>query len=139
MVFPEKMTIDTHAITIVPRYCETDQAGVVHHTVYPIWFEMGRTELLRVNGIAYKELEKAGIFFVVVDLSVKYRRPAYYDEQLTLSTACSRVTPARIEHSYVLQRQSCKTTLSEGKSTLACVDKQGKIQKIPKFMYSDQH
>ena len=138
MVFPEKMTIDVHTITIIPRYCETDQAGVVHHTVYPIWFEMGRTELLRTNGVAYKDLEKAGIFFVVADLSVKYRRPALYDEKLYLITTSSKATPARLEHTYVLQRQTCKTILAEGKSTLACVDKHGKIQKIPDFIYSNQ-
>ncbi|MHC4372792.1 MAG: acyl-CoA thioesterase [Planctomycetota bacterium] len=57
--FPDCTRIAEHTIPIVPRYSETDQAGVVHHTVYPVWFEMGRTELLRVNGLAYSELEKA--------------------------------------------------------------------------------
>ncbi len=89
MQFLEKTTINSHKITIVPRYCETDQAGVVHHTVYPIWFEMGRTELLRANGLVYKDLEKAGIYFVVVQLNVKYRRPALYDEKLELTTTTS--------------------------------------------------
>ena len=63
MDFPEQVAIKSHTITISARYSETDQAGVVHHSVYPIWFEMGRTELLRVNGLAYKDLEAAGIFF----------------------------------------------------------------------------
>jgi len=57
MEFPGRTTIHNHTITIVPRYCETDQSGVAHHSVYSIWFEMGRTELLRVNGLAYKNLE----------------------------------------------------------------------------------
>jgi acyl-CoA thioester hydrolase len=67
MDFPERLTVYSHSITIVPRYAETDKGGVVHHSVYPVWFEMGRTELLRANGLAYKDLEKAGIFFVVVE------------------------------------------------------------------------
>ena len=135
MDFPEKTSIDSFAITITPRYCETDQAGIVHHTVYPIWLEMGRTELLRANGLAYKDLEKAGTLFVVTDISVKYRRPAFYDEKLELATSCTKITPARVEHSYILTRQSTGLLLAEGKTTLACVDAQGKLQRMPKFMY----
>jgi len=101
MEFPGRITIWSHKIAIVPRYAETDQAGVVHHSVYPVWFEMGRTELLRANGLAYSELEKEGIFFVVAELSIKFRYPARYDEQLELETACSRVTASKIEHIYI--------------------------------------
>ena len=135
MDFPEKTTIDRFTITIVPRYCETDQAGVVHHTVYPIWFEMGRTELLRANGLAYSELEKAGVYFVVAELNIKYHRPALYDEKLELTTTCTNVSTARVEHSYCLKRQSTSLLLAEGNSTLACVDAQGKVRRMPDFMY----
>jgi len=137
MIFPEKTTIKDHTITIIPRYCETDQAGVVHHTVYPIWFEMGRTELLRANGVAYKKLEQAGIYFVVADLSVKYRRPALYDEELHLKTIASKVTAARVEHTYQLINAENQIILAEGASTLACVDEAGKPRRIPGFMYTE--
>lgn len=73
MDFPERATISSLKIGIRPRYNETDQGGVAHHSVYPVWFEMGRTELLRVNGLAYKDLEEAGVFFVVARLEIKYR------------------------------------------------------------------
>ena len=136
MDFPEKTTIKDHTITIIPRYCETDQAGVVHHTVYPIWFEMGRTELLRANGVAYKKLEQAGIYFVVADLSVKYRRPAFYDEQIHLTTTASNVTAARVEHTYQLINPETGIILAEGSSILACVDENGKPKRIPGFMYT---
>jgi acyl-CoA thioester hydrolase len=135
MSFPEKITIASHTITIRPRYSETDQGGVVHHSVYPVWFEMGRTELLRANGLAYKDLEKAGVFFVVAELSIKYRRPACYDEDLELTTACSRVTAGRIEHSYRLTKQSTGELLAEGLSVLAHLDREGKLKRIPEFMY----
>ena len=138
MEFPAKTTIKEHIIKIIPRYCETDQAGVVHHTVYPIWFEMGRTELLRANGLAYKNLEQNGIFFVVSDLSAKYRRPALYDETLDLTTTCSKVTNARVEHTYKLTNAKTGIILAEGTSTLACVDKQGKVRRIPEFMFSEE-
>ncbi len=135
MDFPERLTIQTHTITIRPRYCETDQAGVVHHSVYPVWFEMGRTELLRANGVAYKKLEAAAVLFVVAELNVKYRLPAYYDQILELTTECSNVTPARIEHSYKLTRKGSDTILAQGKTILACVSKDGKVRRIPEFMY----
>jgi len=136
--FPDCTKIAEHTITIIPRYCETDQAGVVHHTVYPVWFEMGRTELLRVNGLAYSELEKAGTFFVVTELTAKYRRPCFYDEPLALTTTCTRITRARIEHTYQLKRAATGVLLAEGTSILACVDKQGKPRRMPEFMYPEQ-
>jgi len=136
--FPACTTVAEHTITVVPRYQETDQSGVIHHTVYPVWFEMGRTELLRVNGLAYSALEKAGVYFVVAELTVRYRRPALYDEELLLTTTCSRITNARVEHSYVLKRASTGLILVEGTSVLACVDSQGRAQRMPEFMHPEE-
>jgi len=134
--FPERITIQSHTITIVPRYAETDKAGVVHHSVYPVWFEMGRTELLRANGLAYKDLEQAGVLFVVVRLSIKYRQPAQYDEKLELETTCSAVTASKVEHTYTLRR--CDGLIvAEGASVLACVNTEGKIRRIPEFMHPE--
>ncbi len=135
MDFPERLTIQSHTITIVPRYAETDKGGVVHHSVYPVWFEMGRTELLRANGLAYKDLEEAGVLFVVAELRIKYRRPAMYDEKLQLETYCSAVTASKVEHSYKLTRSSNGIILAEGSSVLACVSAEGKVRRVPEFMY----
>lgn len=137
MEFPKSTTIQSHTITVVPRYCETDQAGVIHHSVYPIYFEMGRTELLRVNGLAYKDLEREGFYMVVAELHLKYRRPAYYDETLELITECTKITAAKIEHSYKLIRPGIGLLLVEGSSILACVDDNGKPHRVPEFMYPD--
>jgi acyl-CoA thioester hydrolase len=122
----------------VPRYAETDQAGVAHHSVYLVWFEMGRTELLRVNGLAYKDLEQAGVFFVVAGLHIKYRQPARYDEKLQLETTCTKVTASKVEHTYKLTHCSDNAILAEGSSVLACVDEKGKVRRIPEFMYPEQ-
>ncbi len=135
MDFPEKVTVQKHVITITPRYSETDQGGVVHHSVYPVWFEMGRTELLRVNKVAYNDLEAAGIHFVVARLNIKYRQPARYDEEVELETACSGVSASKIEHVYKLTRCGDSVIIAEGSSILACVNEQGKIRRIPEFMY----
>jgi len=136
MEFPERLTIQSHTITVVPRYAETDKGGIIHHSVYPVWFEMGRTELLRANGVAYRDLEAQGVFFVMVELRVKYRRPAFYDESLLLETTCSNVTAGKVEHTYKLTRPGTGIMLAEGYSVLACVDGEGKIRRIPKFMYA---
>jgi acyl-CoA thioester hydrolase len=131
------MAIQSHAITITPRYAETDQGRVIHHSVYPVWFEMGRTELLRANGVAYKDLEEAGIFFVVTELQIKYHMPARYDENLQLETSCSGIDASKIEHSYRLIRCSDGAILAEGSSILACVNAEGNVRRIPKFMYPE--
>ncbi len=131
---PEGIKIDEHTTVIYPRYSETDQAGVIHHSTYPIWFEIGRGELLRVNGLAYRDLEKSGIYFVVVDLSIKFRRPARYDVAVRLETRCGRVTGSRVEHTYRVTEESTDMLLTEGRSTLACVDEQGKLRRVPPFM-----
>ncbi len=136
MDFPERISIDSHTITVVPRYAETDKGGVVHHSVYPVWFEMGRTELLRANGLAYKDLEEAGVFFVVARLNIKYRRPVFYDERLNLKTTCSRVTASRVDHTYKLTG-SAGIVAAEGETTLACVNSEGKIRRVPEFMYPE--
>jgi acyl-CoA thioester hydrolase len=134
----KRATIQSHTITIIPRYAETDKGGVVHHSVYPVWFEMGRTELLRANGFAYKDLEESGVFFVVAELNIKYRRPAQYDEELRLETTCSSVTAGKIEHTYKLTRCCDGVILAEGSSVLACVDSEGKIRRIPEFIYLEK-
>ena len=137
MDFPKRTAIKSHTITIVPRYAETDKAGVVHHSVYPVWFEMGRTELLRANGLAYKDLEEAGVFFVVAELNIKYRRAAFYDEKLQLQTFCTGVTAGKVQHSYKLTRDDNELVIAEGTSILACVDSDGKVRRIPEFMYPE--
>jgi len=137
MSFPERMTIHSCAIPVVPRYAETDKGGVIHHSVYPVWFEMGRTELLRANGVAYRDLEAEGIFFVVAELRIKYRRPAFYDEELFLETTCSNVTAGKVEHTYELTRKATGLLLAEGSTVLACVTAEGSIRRVPQFLFPE--
>lgn len=118
-----------HEIDIRVRYCETDAMGYLHHANFLNFFEMGRTELLRGQGGCYREIEERGLFLVVVKLECKYRKPARYDDVVTLKTRVARVSPAKIEHEYVLSRGS--EILATASSTLACVDRDGRIQRIP--------
>jgi acyl-CoA thioester hydrolase len=111
------------------RYCECDPMGVVHHANYAVWFEMGRTEMLRSQGGNYRNLEAAGRFLVVVDLSTRFKKPARYDDELTLVTHLLESTPARLRHGYELTRG--ETLLATATSSLACVDNRGSLQPIP--------
>jgi len=114
------------------RYSECDPMGYAHHAAYPIWLEMGRTELLRSHGVSYRELESRGVFIVVVKLEVNYRRPAKYDDLLRLRTAVTRIGRAKLEHEYHLFRGD--ELLTTASTTLACVDRQGKVIEVPEFL-----
>ena len=111
------------------RYAETDQMGFVHHANYLVYFEIGRTELLRASGYDYKSIEEKGAYLVVSKVGVKFKSPARYDDVLTLETTLARVTPVRIEHAYRLIRDG--QVLAEGESTLVCVDKSGRLRPLP--------
>lgn len=124
-----------HEITIRVRYSETDAMGYLHHANYAVYFEEGRTELLRAQGGNYREMEEQGLFMVVVSLECKYRKPARYDDVLTVKTRVSRVTLAKIEHEYRIYRDG--ELLTEAKSVLACVDGAGEVQRIPEAFRSD--
>src|SRR3954454_12948512 len=87
-----------HTLPIRVRYPECDPMGYLHHSIFLQYFEMGRVELLRSLGHNYGELEREGLFFVVVKVEVRYKAPARYDEELTLITRVARQTFVRIDH-----------------------------------------
>ena len=119
----------TGEITIRVRYAETDQMGLLHHANYLVYFEQGRTELLRSQGITYRDIEAQGFYLVLTKMQVRYRSPAFYDDLLTLRTTVVRTTLVKIEHQYELRRDG--VLLADGETTLGCVDQQGKVQPLP--------
>lgn len=122
----------SHTITFRVRYAECDPMGVAHHTAYPVWFEMGRTELLRESqghALTYRDLETRGILLAVVSLNVKYKRPARYDDLLTLHTSIVNIGHAKIEHEYELLRDG--VLLATASTTLACLDRDGRPSPLP--------
>ena len=122
----------TGEIQIRVRYAETDRMGLLHHANYLVYFEQGRTELLRQLGRTYKDVEDEGYFLVLAKVEVRYRAPARYDDLLTLRTTVTRTTPVRIEHEYKVLRGN--DLLAEGSSTLACVDRTGNLQAMPEWL-----
>ena len=119
-------------ISIRVRYAETDRMGLLHHANYLVYFEQGRTELLRAQGLAYRDLEDQGYLLVLTKAQVRYRSPARYDDLLTLRTTLVRTTHVKIEHRYELLRGS--ELLAEGETTLACIDRNGKVQALPDIL-----
>jgi acyl-CoA thioester hydrolase len=119
-------------ITIRVRYAETDRMGFLHHSMHLVYFEQGRTELLRQLGLTYKDLEDQGYLLVLTKIEVKYRAPARYDDLLTLRTIVERSTAVRIDHRYELLRDG--VLLAEGRTTLACIDRDGRVQPLPESL-----
>lgn len=123
-----------HEIEIRVRYQETDAQGRVHHANYLTWFELGRVELLRAAGHNYRQLEEAGIYLVVAEASLSYFQPAMFDDLLRLRTTTVRAKGARIEHRYEVRRED--TLLAEGTTTVACIDKSGRVSRLPDWLRS---
>lgn len=107
------------------RYAETDQMGVVYYGNYAQYFEMGRTEWLRKFGISYKWMEDNGILLPVIDLNVKFKQSACYDDLLTIKTEIQKLPTIRIAFNYEIFNQK-NELITTGSTTLVFVDKETK-------------
>ena len=114
------------------RYTDCDPMGVAHHSVYPVWLEIARGELLRRHGTPYSELEQQGVLFVVARMSIRYRQPARYDDLLCVNIwepAEAKRRLVKVDHTYEILRDH--DLLATAETTLVCVDRQGNPQAIP--------
>lgn len=123
-----------HEIEFRVRYQETDGQGRVHHANYFAWFETGRVELLRACGLSYRKLEQEGVFLVVADIRCRYFAPAFFDDLLRLQTRTVRCRGGRIDHEYRVFRDDL--LLAQAESTVACIDRTGKVQRLPDWLVS---
>ncbi len=116
------------------RYAETDQMGVVYHGNYAQYFEMGRVEWLRNLGVSYKWMEENGVMLPVVALNMNYKKPARYDDLLTVKTIFKSQTSVKIEFDYEIYNEK-NELLTTGYSLLVFVDmKTGKPTVPPKYV-----
>jgi acyl-CoA thioester hydrolase len=121
-----------HEIEIRVRYYETDGQGFVHHANYFVYFEQARVEQLLFLGYDYAHLERDGVLLVVNKIACKYHKPSRFGDILRLQIRTVRARGARIDHEYrVLRGQEL---LAEGESTLACIDREGRVQRLPDFL-----
>ncbi len=109
-------------------YAETDKMGFVYYGNYMVYFEIGRTELIRASGTAYKELEEAGFFLPVIEATCRYHRPGRYDDLLTIRTCVSEFKGIRLGFSYEVFREG--ELLAEGSTTHAFMDAEGRPRKL---------
>jgi len=108
-------------VSLRVRYAETDQMGVVYHGNYAQYFEIGRVEWLRNQGVSYKWMEENGIMLPVVSLSMDYKKPARYDDLLTITTIFKKQSSVKIEFDYEIHNEK-GDLLTTGYSMLVFVD-----------------
>jgi len=120
---------DRVTVPIRVRYVECDPMNVAHHSVYPVWLEMGRTELLRAQGANYRDCEAKGIFFAVARMSLRYKKPARYDDELELLVIGLPCAGVKVEHRYELRRGG--ELLMTAETTLVCVTDEGRAVPVP--------
>ena len=96
------------------RYAETDAMGIAHHSSYVVWMEAGRTEFMRAHGFTYRELEAMGVLLPVLELNVRYRQAAVYDDELRVSTWLDELSRTRIKLAYAITRLPDDLLLAEG-------------------------
>jgi acyl-CoA thioester hydrolase len=114
------------------RYAETDQAGMVYHSNYLIWFEVGRVELCRDYGFNYRDMEQdSDAYLPVTELSVKYRIPAKYDEELIIRSRISSLRSRAISFAYQVVRASDRLILAEGETHHIVMTREGKARSFP--------
>ncbi len=112
-------------------YADTDAMGIVYHTNYIKWFEVGRNELMRHLGISYSEMEASGFSLPLTKVSCHYLLPAKYDDVLTIETKIDYIKRASMKFISQIWDKKKESLLVEGYTVHACVNKEGKIRRIP--------
>ena len=112
------------------RYAETDKMGVVYYANYLVWFEIGRTDLLRTLGCTYQEMEAAGVSLAVIQVDCEYRQPARYDDELKVTTGAKLLSPARIAFDYDI-RLPDGTVSAVGRTVHAAINRKGRACRLP--------
>ena len=126
-----------HRHEIRVRYGETDQMGVVHHSVYALYFEEARTEFMRAAGLPYAELERRGVFLPVVGLGVRFRSGPSYDAILVVESRLTELGRVRMRIDYRATDRETGAPVAEGHTVHACTDATMRPRRIPEE-YLDQ-
>lgn len=123
--------MDVSVVEIRVRYAETDRMGRAHHSHHLTWCEAARTAWLRDRGVAYAELEEAGVFLPVSRVEVDYRRPAGYDEIVRVEAWPSRSRSRSVTFRYSITHAGSEEVLAEAETRLICVDADGQVRRLP--------
>ena len=113
------------------RYAETDKMGVVYYANYLVWFEVGRTDLLRGSGWSYREMEVDGFSLPVIEAQCSYRQSARYDDDLDIRTTGTLLSRVRVRFNYEVVRAADDAVLAEGYTVHASLDQDGRPRRLP--------
>lgn len=127
-----KDAVERHRIRV--RYGETDRMGVAHHGSHIAWFEEARTEWIRSRGLSYRQLEENGVILPVVALKIDYKSTVGYDDVVLVETWVEKRGRASITFGYRATLEAESRLVAVAEITLACVDPQGKVKRLPMGM-----
>ncbi len=114
------------------RYAETDKMGIVHHSNYYVWFELGRSDLCRERGFSYLEMEDVeNARLVVAESMCRYRSPAFYEDELVVETRIGKIRSRAISFEYTVNRPSTGTLIATGETLHVVTDRENRIRSMP--------
>ena len=116
------------------RYAETDQMGVVYHTHYLVWCEVGRTDHIRRFGMSYADMEREGLSLAVSEASVRFLAPARYDDPIRIETGIVDVRSRTVTFDYLITHGETGQRLATATTRLVALDERGRIAIIPPHM-----
>lgn len=125
-----------HDVEFRVRYAETDQMGVVYHTNYLIWCEVGRTDFIRARGMSYADIERAGIGLAVSELSARFHGAARYDDLIRVRTTLAVVRSRGVTFDYLITRAETGERLVTARTALVSIDPKGRLVALPKEVRS---
>lgn len=120
-----------HAVEFRVRYAETDQMGVVYHSEYLVWCEVGRTEFIRALGLPYAEMERRGALLAVADASLRFHAPARYDDLVRVETTLTAVKSRAITFEYLIRHAETSARLVTARTMLVSLDANARPAPIP--------
>ncbi len=128
------MTAESPAISetlVRVNYSETDQMGVVYHARYLVWLDVARCDYLRHAGTSYQELEQSGLRLAVSEVSIRYRQPARYDDQVRVRCWVRDVASRRVEFGYVVEHAAEDRLLATATTSLLALDSSMALTRLP--------
>src|SRR5438093_256349 len=125
----------THEFDLRVRYAETDQMGVVYHTNYLVWCEIGRTELIRaLTGVSYAKLEEEGVLLAVAELSIRYHGAARYDNMIRVRTSLTDARSRSVTFEYLISNAETAERLATARTVLVSLDARGRPVVMPEHL-----
>jgi len=122
----------TSSVEFRVRYAETDRMGVVYHSHYLVWCEIGRTDNIRQSGMPYREMEERGIVLAVAEAEIRYQSPARYDDMIRVETVISRVASRTVTFDYVISNADTGAALATASTVLVSLNREHRVVALPR-------